>query len=265
MTRPLDGVDLRILAELQHNGRVTAAQLSKMVGLSARSCLERVRRLEREGIITGYKAHIDVRKLVDVIVVAFARMFVKQGRDVRARFERVMRNTPEVIDCLEVSGAFNYITKCACQTLEHYDNLLAVWQKDPALGIERIESSVVMRPVKDSSIYPVELATREIPRPAHRRVGKIDLRILAALQRDGRATFRQLSEKAGLSVRPCLERVRRLERDCIITNYATRIDVRRLSSVVVAIVQLHMTNAPISGCASTSTCAVARRCSSALM
>lgn len=253
-TRQLDDIDLLILAELQRNGRVTFQELSEVVGLSARPCLERVRRLERERVITGYTAYVDVRKLVDVTVV-LAQMFVKQGREIRARFEQRMRSSPEVIECSEVSGRFNYIVKIACSTLAHYQDLTESWINDASLQIERIESNVVLRPAKDLGLYPAELAAPAVRRPkqlasvgnfkefrrtASRQVDEIDLRILAALQRDGRITFQQLSEQVDLSARPCLERVRRLERDHIITNYTARVDVRRLSNIMVAIVQLHV-------------------------
>jgi DNA-binding Lrp family transcriptional regulator len=253
-TRQLDAIDLRILAELQRDGRITFQELSKAVGLSARPCLERVRRLERERIITGYTAYVDVRKLVNVTVV-LAQLFVKQGREIRARFEQRMRSTPEVIDCFEVSGRFNYIIKIACSTLADYQDLSESWINDTSLYIERIESNVVLRPAKDLGLYPAELAAPVVRRPkqltlvgnvkgarrtAFRQVDDIDLRILAALQRDGRITFQQLSEQVGLSARPCLERVRRLERDHIITNYTARLDVRRLANTMVAIVQLHV-------------------------
>lgn len=242
-TRELDGIDQRILGVLQLSGRATFQQLADVVGLSARPCLERVRRLERERVIIGYTTDVNVSKLVNVVVV-LARMFVKQGWEIRARFEQRMRGCPEVIECFEVCSGFNYVARIACPTLAHYRELIDSWINDPALRIERIESSVVLRLAKDSCVYPVELAaagaSRELRHSSFRQVDEIDLRILAALQRQGRSTFQRLSAQVGLSPRPCLERVRRLERDGIITRYRARIDVHRLASVVVAIVQLRV-------------------------
>jgi DNA-binding Lrp family transcriptional regulator len=164
-----------------------------------------------------------------------------------------MRNCPWVLECFEVSGHVDYVAKVACPTLAHYDDLNNGWINDRSLQIERIESDVVLRMPKDLSVYPVELAipvgrrprylavvsnAKKTRRVAARQVDEIDLRILAALQRDGRATFKELSERVGLTARPCLERVRRLERNHVITNYAARIDLGRFASLVVAIVQL---------------------------
>jgi Lrp/AsnC family transcriptional regulator, regulator of ectoine-degradation genes len=164
--RRLDDIDLRILAELQRDGRATFQHISEVVGLSARPCLARVRRLERERVIIGYTTHVDVRRLVNVVVV-LAHMFVKQGREAHTRFEQRMRSCSEVIECFEVGGAFNYIAKIACPTLAHYKDLTDGWINDPSLHIERIESGVVLRPTKDFGVYPIELAAPVVRRAKH--------------------------------------------------------------------------------------------------
>ena len=97
-----------------------------------------------------------------------------------------------------------------------------------------------------------------------RRLDAIDLKILAELQRDGRITYQRLSELVGLSPRPCLERVRRLERDGILLNYTVRVDLRKLADVVLVFAQISLAKQGRE-CAprSSSTCASALKCSSA--
>lgn len=166
VAKRLDDIDMRILSALQGDGRITFQKLSEVVGLSARPCLERVRRLERERFITGYTARIDMRRLVNLVVV-LVQMHVKQGRDIRPRFEQRMRTCPSVLECFELCGQFDYIVKVACPSLAAYQELTECWLNDASLHVERIESNIVLRTAKDGTSYPIELAAAE-----HRLVRK---------------------------------------------------------------------------------------------
>lgn len=153
----LDEIDLRILTELQRDGRITFQRLSELVGLSPRPCLERVRRLERAHIVVGYTTRVDLRRLVNVVAV-IAQVLVKQGRGIRAHFEQHIRSCFEVIECFEVSGKFDYVIKIVCPDLEAYQQLTESWINDPSLHVERIEGNVVLRAAKDGGVYPVSIA-----------------------------------------------------------------------------------------------------------
>jgi len=153
----LDDIDLRILTELQRDGRITFQRLSELVGLSPRPCLERVRRLERAHIVVGYTTRVDLRRLVNVVAI-IAQVVVKQGRGIRAHFEQHVRSCPEVIECFEISGAFDYIVKVVCADLDAYQHLTEGWIDDPSLHVERIEGNVVLRAAKDGGVYPVSIA-----------------------------------------------------------------------------------------------------------
>ena len=163
MTRRLDDIDLRILTELQRDGRITFQGLSERVGLSARPCLERVRRLERERVILGYTTRVDVSRLAEFVIVIAQISLGKQGREPRVAFERCIRSRPEVLECFEVSGPFDYVAKIFCPSLAAYQKLTESWLDDPSLHLSRIVSNVVMRSITDSSVYPVT-ATGVIPR-----------------------------------------------------------------------------------------------------
>lgn len=158
--RRLDSIDLKILTELQRDGRVTFQKLSERVSLSSRPCLDRVRRLEREGVISAYTAKVDLRKLGDIVIVLAQISLSKQGRQTRALFEKYMRSRPEVFECFEVSGAFDYVAKIVSPSLAAYQQLSESWLDDPSMNVARIVSNIVLRPIRDESVYPVGLADR---------------------------------------------------------------------------------------------------------
>jgi len=155
MRRALDAIDLKILAVLQRDGRITNQALSEQVGLSPRPCLERVRRLERDGFITRYQAVLDARKVQSCIFVLAQIELQRQGKDSRLLFERRLANTPEVVECFEVSGSFDYIAKLVCRDLDSYQDLTAGWIDDSQLGVARIVTNVVLRPLRAGGALPL--------------------------------------------------------------------------------------------------------------
>ncbi|QJE73461.1 Lrp/AsnC family transcriptional regulator [Aerophototrophica crusticola] len=155
MRRKLDHIDLKILRELQADGRITNQALSEKVGLSARPCLERVRKLEKDGYIVRYQALLDVRRLQSCVQVLAQISLERQGRESRQLFERTLRDTPEVIECFEVSGEHDYIAKLVCRDIAAYQELTQGWIDDPQLGVSRVTSNIVLRPVRDFGSVPI--------------------------------------------------------------------------------------------------------------
>ena len=155
MRRKLDQIDIRILTELQADGRITNQALSERVGLSPRPCLERVRRLERERLIVRYQAMLDIRRLQSCIIVLAQIALERQGRDHRQMFERRLAATPEVVECFEVSGEFDYIAKLVCRDVDAYQELTQGWIDDSELGVSRVTSNIVLRPVQEQAPVPI--------------------------------------------------------------------------------------------------------------
>jgi DNA-binding Lrp family transcriptional regulator len=154
--RKLDEIDLRILAALQEQGRITNQRLSELVGLSPRPCLERVRRLEAAGYIAGYTAVLDPTRFAGLVLV-FAHVALKaQTPAAETAFERRARRAPEVVECHQVSGDFDYLVKLACRSLEHYRELTAAWLDDASLGVARVTGHAVLRPVRHFGGYPLD-------------------------------------------------------------------------------------------------------------
>jgi DNA-binding Lrp family transcriptional regulator len=148
----LDAIDVRILAGLQRDGRSTIQKLAQQVGLSARACLERVRRLERAGIIAGYQAVVELRRLSRPVNV-FAEIILEKQAN-RRRFEARMTAIDAVVECWEVSGAVDYIARIVCDDLAGYEELTSELIDDPDLGVARMVSHVALRPVRRFAGYP---------------------------------------------------------------------------------------------------------------
>jgi DNA-binding Lrp family transcriptional regulator len=151
----LDRIDIKILADLQRNGRSTMQELGAKVGLSPRASLERVRRLEAAGIITGYRAVIDIAHLSRPVNIFAEIILTKLAQ--RGLVERRLAAMHEVIECWEVTGATDYLARFMCADLAVYEDLTTRLIDDPGLGVSRIVSHVALRPVRRFTGYPESL------------------------------------------------------------------------------------------------------------
>jgi Lrp/AsnC family leucine-responsive transcriptional regulator len=153
--KSLDRVDKKILRLLQSNGRMSMTELSEKVGLSITPCTERVRRLEREGVIEGYYARLNPRLLgASLLVFVEIKLSAKSGEIFEA-FRREVLKLPQVLDCHLVSGDFDYLIKARIADMSLYRKLLGdILLKLP--GANESKSYVVMEEIKESLILPVE-------------------------------------------------------------------------------------------------------------
>ena len=108
----LDALDLKILAALQANCRLTLAELSEHVGLSQSPCLRRWRRLEEDGYITGYTAQVDARKLGRKMMAFVEIKLAIHSDEAIETFERAISQAPQVQECFLMTGQRDY--SCAC-------------------------------------------------------------------------------------------------------------------------------------------------------
>jgi DNA-binding Lrp family transcriptional regulator len=156
----LDRIDVKILAALQHDGRSTIQKLAQVVGLSARACLERVRRLEESGIIAGYQAVLELGRLSRPVNV-FAEIILDKHAN-RSRFEKRLAAIEQVVECWEVSGNVDYMARFVCADLAAYEEITSELIDDANLGVARIVSHVALRPVRRFSGYPESLLGRKL-------------------------------------------------------------------------------------------------------
>jgi DNA-binding Lrp family transcriptional regulator len=152
----LDRIDCRILAALQEDARLTNQALSERVALSPSACLARVRRLEREGVIQGYHARLDPFAL-DIGLVLYADITLAGHTPAElARFEAAIVDLPQVVEASHVTGAFDYILKVVVADMAEWTRI-AEGLAGSDLGVDRINSYVVMRKPKFFVGYPVSL------------------------------------------------------------------------------------------------------------
>jgi Lrp/AsnC family leucine-responsive transcriptional regulator len=148
--KKLDAIDLKILDELQRDGRLSNVALAKMVGLSPTPCTERVRALEASGIIAGYSARLDSARL-DLGLLVFIEIAIdRTSQDAFDQFAAAMLRIPQVQECHMVAGGFDYLIKVRVPDMAAYRAFLGeVLSKVP--GIRATHSYAVMERVKESA------------------------------------------------------------------------------------------------------------------
>lgn len=158
MTAALDAIDLKILAELQRDGRMTNVDLAQRVGISAPPCLRRLRGLEEAGYITGYRALLDEKRL-GFELTAFAMVHLNsQAEADLAAFEAFVRGQPLVRECTMLSGEIDFVLKCVAPDLKTFQDLVAVLTGAP--HVRNVKTSLALRNSKNEALVPLELKTR---------------------------------------------------------------------------------------------------------
>lgn len=151
----LDRADLKLLDLLQQDGRATVQALSEAIHLSARATLNRVRKLEKAGLIQGYRALV-ARNAAGEQVCVFAEIALKDQRQAAVqRFERRMAASREVMACYVISGRYDYLVRIACPDLTRYHELISGWLDDASLGIEKIVTNIELQTIKEFAGFPL--------------------------------------------------------------------------------------------------------------
>lgn len=146
-TECLDRTDLLILDALQHNARMTNKELAAQVHLSPTPVFERWKRLEREGYISKYMAVLDAGKLNRGFVVFCSVKLSRLNTDTANDFTTRVRAMPEVTECYNISGHFDYMLKLHSIDMKHYQRFL-IDVLGRIEGVASIESTFVMEEVK---------------------------------------------------------------------------------------------------------------------
>lgn len=147
MTEKLDKVDLQILRTLQENARLTTKELAAQVSLSSTPVFERLKRLEREGYIKKYIAVLDADKLNQGFVVFCNVKLRRMNKDIAMEFTRIVQQIPEVTECYNISGSYDYLLKIHAPNMKYYQEfIINVLGTVDSLG--SLESMFVMDEVK---------------------------------------------------------------------------------------------------------------------
>ncbi len=150
----LDAIDRRMLEALQADGRLSNVELADRVGLSPSPCLRRLKRLEKDGVIAGYRASLD-RQRIGLGLTVFMEMKVDGHRDANATaIQEALRKMPEVVACHLVSGEADFLVEVAVPDLKHYEELL-LGRVLKLPMVKDIRSNFAIRTVKPPSPLPL--------------------------------------------------------------------------------------------------------------
>ena len=146
----LDRLDLRILATLQADGRITNVKLAETIGLSPTAVLARVQRLTDEGYILGYEARLNPLKLGAGMLVFVEVLLDRTTPNVFDAFKAAVQVHPEIMECHMVAGGFDYLLKTRSADMADYRRFAGavLWQLP---GVRETRTYAVMEEVKDSA------------------------------------------------------------------------------------------------------------------
>jgi Lrp/AsnC family leucine-responsive transcriptional regulator len=151
----LDRYDRRILEVLQEEGRISNQELADRIGLSPSPCLRRVKALEECGVLTGYRAIVDSRKLGLTLMALIYISMDRHTPDRFANFDAKVKELPEVLECLLVTGQdADYQLKVIVRDMDAYQELL-LNKITRIQGVTGVHSSFVLRKVVDKTALPV--------------------------------------------------------------------------------------------------------------
>ena len=151
----LDKLDLKLLAELQRDGRLTNNDLSERIALSPSQCSRRRARLEAEGFIRGYRADIDRQKMGLGLMVVISVTLATLNRDNAKRFSELLANLPEVLEAYSLTGEMDYHLKGVTKdlaALSHFVNEVLL----PHDSVQHVKTSIVLNVLKDFEGLAVE-------------------------------------------------------------------------------------------------------------
>ena len=156
----LDDVDRQILRDLQDDGRMTNVELTKRAGISAPTCLRRVRVLEEAGVVRGYHADLDAEALgYNVHVFAFVGLTSQAEVDLRA-FEEMVADWPQVRECHMLMGEIDFLLKIVAHDWDDFQKFLTS-KLTPAKNVSHVKTALSIRSAKKLAGVPVvtELTT----------------------------------------------------------------------------------------------------------
>ena len=149
-----DRIDRRILKILQEDGRIATVDLAERIGLSPTSTSERLKRLQREGYVAGFRAQLDPHRLGLGLLVFIEVSLDKTTPDIFEKFAEAVRRAPEVLECHMVAGGFDYLVKTRVADMAAYRRFLGdVLLSLP--GVTETRTYAVMEEVKSDGVLPV--------------------------------------------------------------------------------------------------------------
>lgn len=154
MLERLDKVDIAISDKLQRDGRLSNVKLAEQLSLSEASCWRKQKRLEQCGVIEGYQAVLN-RKKLGLGMMAFVQIScTDHGEEATAKFERIIESAPQVLSCHNTTGEADFLLQVVARDLDSYSRFVEkVLRTLP--GVSSIRSNISLRELKTSNRLPV--------------------------------------------------------------------------------------------------------------
>ncbi len=150
----IDQIDRQILSILQENGRITNSELAKRVGLSPAPTLERMKKLERSGVISGYHARLDPEK-IDVGIQTFVEVTLsRHEQQVILSFIEATREIKEIIGCYYVTGRADFLLRVAARNMKEYEKFL-LRRLTTIENIQHVETMIILSNFKEQNQFPI--------------------------------------------------------------------------------------------------------------
>jgi DNA-binding Lrp family transcriptional regulator len=150
----LDSIDKKIIELLQANSNITNAQLAQEIGLSPAPTLERVKKLETQGVIKSYHAVVDMAS-IGLGVCTFVTVSLKgHNKENIEKFTKSISKIPEVVECHHVTGQADFILKVVASDIPAYQNLM-LEKMTNIEGVDNMHSTVILSTFKDSRVIPL--------------------------------------------------------------------------------------------------------------
>ncbi|QNM95180.1 Lrp/AsnC family transcriptional regulator [Chitinimonas koreensis] len=154
----LDKTDLKLLAALQANGRLTNLELAEMINLSPSPTLRRLKRLEQEGVVAGYVALLDPAR-IGLGLEAFVRVMLDKRERQFAAFAQAVQQWPEVVSCHAMAGEMDYLLRVVFEDLAHFSRfVMDTLLQHP--GVVDVKSSFVLEAIKQTTALPLDHLAR---------------------------------------------------------------------------------------------------------
>jgi len=148
-------MDIMILNILRTDGRIANSELSKKIGLSPGPTLERTKKLERNGVITGYYAKMDAKKIGYGIQTFVEVVLSRHKKDNIIEFMEAVKAVPEIIGCYHITGKSDFLLKVYVENIQAYEDFL-LHTLSTLPGLQHVETFIVMRCVKNEPTPPVK-------------------------------------------------------------------------------------------------------------
>ena len=155
----IDEMDFKIMKRLQLDARISNVRLAEDVHLSPSACLERVKALEKDGLIRRYVADFDLTKIRSTVMLLVEVILENHREADFERFLAAIRKRNEVLECYKIGGRIDYLMRVLCRDIDHYSELSDFMSRGE-LGVEKFHGHVVLAIDKAFQGYPLDLLDR---------------------------------------------------------------------------------------------------------